>query len=34
MEVERSLGFINTNIGRCASGKRKTAYKYIWKWKK
>lgn len=34
MEVERSLGFNNANITRCASGKRKTAYKYIWKWKK
>lgn len=36
MEAARALGNINygPNIIRCANGKRKTANKYIWVWKK
>ena len=34
IEVKRKLGFNDRNIGRCASGNRKTAYNYIWKWKR
>lgn len=33
MEIERVLGFRNQNISRCCKGKRKTAYKFIWKYK-
>lgn len=32
-EVERQLGFSHSNISNCCSGKRKSAYKYIWKYK-
>ena len=32
MEVERELGFYNSYINRCCNGKRKSAYKYIWKY--
>lgn len=34
MEIQRQLGFDNSTISKCACNKRKTAYKYIWKWKK
>lgn len=30
MEVERQLGYFQTNIGKCCLGKRKTAYGYKW----
>ena len=33
MEVERKLGFLNSNIGLCCRGKYKQAYGYIWKYK-
>lgn len=31
MEVERQLGYANTNIVTCCLGKQKTAYGYIWR---
>lgn len=31
-EVERQLGYNNSNISECCLGKRKTAYGYIWKY--
>lgn len=31
-EVERKLGFSNSNICQCCNGKRKSAYKYHWEW--
>lgn len=31
-EVERQLGYLNSNISSCASGKKETAYGYIWKY--
>lgn len=33
MEIQRCLGFGNQNISRCCRGERKTAYKFIWKYK-
>lgn len=33
-EVERELGYRNSNISACARGKSKTAYGYIWKYKR
>lgn len=32
-EVERQLGFANTNISSCCLGKQKTAYGFIWRYK-
>lgn len=32
-EVERQLGFYQSNISKCCSGKLKTANNYIWKYK-
>ena len=32
IEVERLLGFANSNISEAARGKRKTAYGYVWKY--
>lgn len=32
-QVERELGFANSNIIKCCNGKRKTAYNYKWKYK-
>lgn len=32
-EVERQLGFFQTNISQCCLGKYKTAYGYIWRYK-
>lgn len=33
-EVERELGYRNSNISTCARGKSKTAYGFIWKYEK
>lgn len=33
MEIQRVLGYLNSNISRCCRGDRKTAYKFIWKYK-
>lgn len=33
MEIEQELGFSNTSIGSCASGKSKSAYRFKWKYK-
>lgn len=33
IEIQRVLGFRNANISRCCRGERKTAYKYVWKYK-
>lgn len=33
MEIQRLFGYTNTCISKCCLGKRKTAYKYIWKYK-
>lgn len=33
MEIQRLFGYTNTCISQCCLGKRKTAYKYIWKYK-
>ena len=33
IEAERQTGFNNAHISKCCLGKRKTAYKYIWKYK-
>lgn len=33
MQVERELGFANSNIIKCCKGKYKTAYNYKWKYK-
>ena len=33
MEVQRELGFAQTNISKCCLGKRKQAYGFIWKYK-
>ena len=30
-ESANELGFLESQIGRCVNGKRKTAYKFIWK---
>ncbi len=30
-EAANELGFLESQIGRCVNGKRKTAYKFIWK---
>ena len=32
MEVERTLGFKNTNIGACCNGRMKRAYGFIWRY--
>ena len=32
MDVKRDLGFNNSHISACCSGKRKTAYNYKWKY--
>ena len=32
MEVERTLGYKNTNIGACCNGKMKRAYGFIWRY--
>lgn len=32
-EVERELGYRNSNISSCARGKYKTAYGYVWRYK-
>lgn len=29
MEIQRVLGYLNSNISRCCRGDRKTAYKFI-----
>lgn len=34
MEVHRQLGYSPSNISRCCRGERKTAYGFIWKYKK
>lgn len=34
MDVERNLGFDNANISKCYRNIKKTAYGYIWKYKK
>lgn len=31
--IEKELGYGHTNISNCCSGKRKSAYGYIWKYK-
>lgn len=31
-EIEREIGYYNNNISMCCSGKRKTAYGYIWRY--
>lgn len=33
MEIERKLGFLNSNIGLCCRGKYKQAYGYKWRYK-
>lgn len=33
IEVERQLGFLNSNIVQCCKGNYKQAYGYIWKYK-
>ena len=33
-EIQRELGYSQGNICSCCNGKRKTAYKYIWEYKK
>ena len=33
MQVERELGFTNSNIIKCCNGKYKTAYGFKWKYK-
>ena len=33
MEIERVLGYKNTNIGSCCRGKATQAYGYIWRYK-
>ena len=33
IEVERQLGFLNSNIVQCCKGKYKQMYGYIWKYK-
>ena len=33
MEIERVLGYKNTNIGSCCRGKTTQAYGYIWRYK-
>lgn len=30
-QVERELGYFQSNISNCCNGKRKTAYNYLWK---
>lgn len=32
-DIERELGFLQSGISSCATGKRKTAYGYIWRYK-
>ena len=32
-QIQRELGFNNSNIGACCLGKVKTSYKYIWRFK-
>ena len=32
-EVERKLGYRNSNICSCALGRHKTAYGYVWRYK-
>ena len=32
MDVERELGFSNSNISCCCQGKQKTAYGFVWKY--
>lgn len=32
-DVERNLGYSNCNISSCCTGKRKSAYNFIWKYK-
>lgn len=32
MEIQKALGYANTNIGACCLGKIKTAYGFIWKY--
>lgn len=32
MEVERELGYLQSNISKCCLGKYKTAYGYIWRY--
>lgn len=34
MDVQREMGFVQSNIGSCCRGERKTAYGYIWKYKR
>ena len=34
IEIERQLGFLNQAISNCCLGKQKSAYNYIWKFKK
>lgn len=31
-EIEKSCGFSHQNVQKCASGKTKTAYKYVWRY--
>lgn len=33
MEIERVLGYKNTNIGLCCRGKSARAYGYVWRYK-
>ena len=33
LEIKRQLGFDNSHIGRCCSGKQKTSNGFIWKYK-
>lgn len=34
MDVQRNLGFAQSNIVKVCNGKRKSAYRYLWKYKK
>ena len=31
-EIKRQIGFSQSNISQCCNGKRKSAYKFHWKW--
>ena len=31
-EIEKSCGFSHQNVQKCAAGKAKTAYKYVWRY--
>ena len=34
MDIQRELGYFNSSISACCSGKQKTSYGFVWKYKK